>query len=62
MAAESAKLNLWTGYPELEPFYKKAADIAPESFLNLEGLQGIHIGGHGPTRYEVLAEARLTGD
>ncbi len=25
-AAEPVTLNLWTGYPELEPFYKKAAE------------------------------------
>jgi len=26
VAAEPVALNLWTGYPELEPFYKKAAE------------------------------------
>lgn len=31
-------------------FYKKVADMATDSFLNLEGLQGILIGGPGPTK------------
>jgi peptide chain release factor subunit 1 len=40
-------------------FYKKAADIATESFLNLEGLQGILIGGPGPTKDYFNSEGYL---
>ena len=40
-------------------FYKKAADIAGESFLNLEGLQGILIGGPGPTKDYFASEGYL---
>ncbi|MFA5314089.1 MAG: peptide chain release factor aRF-1 [Methanomassiliicoccales archaeon] len=31
-------------------FYKRVADMATDSFLNLPGLQGILIGGPGPTK------------
>ena len=40
-------------------FYKKTADIATESFLNLEGLQGILIGGPGPTKDYFASEGYL---
>jgi len=40
-------------------FYKKAADIATESFLNLDGLQGILIGGPGPTKDYFASEGYL---
>ena len=40
-------------------FYKKAADIAGESFLNLDGLQGILIGGPGPTKDYFASEGYL---
>ncbi|OPY31288.1 MAG: Peptide chain release factor subunit 1 [Methanomassiliicoccales archaeon PtaU1.Bin124] len=31
-------------------FYKKVADLATDAFLNLPGLQGILVGGPGPTK------------
>ncbi|HEY3419316.1 MAG TPA: peptide chain release factor aRF-1 [Methanomassiliicoccales archaeon] len=40
-------------------FYKKVADIATESFYNLEGLQGILIGGPGPTKDYFATEGYL---
>lgn len=40
-------------------FYKKVADIATESMLSLEGLQGILIGGPGPTKEYFNSEGYL---
>lgn len=40
-------------------YYKKVSDIMTESFLNLEGLQGILIGGPGPSKEFFLKEGYL---
>jgi peptide chain release factor subunit 1 len=40
-------------------FYKKVADIATDSFYNLPGLQGILIGGPGPTKNYFMDQAFL---
>lgn len=40
-------------------YYKKVADIMAESFLNLDGLQGILIGGPGPSKEFFAKEGYL---
>jgi peptide chain release factor subunit 1 len=40
-------------------YYKKVSDIMTESFLNLEGLQGILVGGPGPSKEFFIKEGYL---
>ncbi|HRR66462.1 MAG TPA: peptide chain release factor aRF-1 [Methanomassiliicoccales archaeon] len=40
-------------------YYKKVSDIMTETFLNMEGLQGILIGGPGPTKDYFVKEGYL---
>jgi len=40
-------------------YYKKVSDIMTESFLNLEGLQGILVGGPGPSKEFFVKEGYL---
>ncbi|MDD1772848.1 MAG: peptide chain release factor aRF-1 [Methanomassiliicoccales archaeon] len=40
-------------------YYKKVSDIMTEAFLNIEGLQGILIGGPGPSKEFFLKEGYL---
>ena len=40
-------------------YYKKVADIMTESFLNLDGLQGILVGGPGPSKEFFIKEGYL---
>jgi len=40
-------------------YYKKVADIMTEAFLNLEGLQGILVGGPGPSKEFFVKEGYL---
>ncbi|NLX46958.1 MAG: peptide chain release factor 1 [Euryarchaeota archaeon] len=40
-------------------YYKKVGDIMTESFLNLEGLQGILVGGPGPSKDFFVKEGYL---
>lgn len=40
-------------------YYKKVSDIMTESFLNLEGLEGILVGGPGPSKEFFIKEGYL---
>lgn len=40
-------------------YYKKVSDIMTESFLNLEGLQGVLVGGPGPSKEFFVKEGYL---
>ncbi len=40
-------------------YYKKVSDIMTESFLNIEGLQGILVGGPGPSKEFFIKEGYL---
>jgi len=40
-------------------FYRKAADMVKKEFFNMENLQGILLGGPGPTKEEFLKEGNL---
>jgi peptide chain release factor subunit 1 len=40
-------------------YYKKVSDIMTEAFLNLEGLQGILVGGPGPSKEFFIKEGYL---
>ncbi len=40
-------------------YYKKVSDIMTESFLNLDGLQGILVGGPGPSKEFFIKEGYL---
>jgi len=42
--------------------YKKVAEYMKNQFLMLDGLKGILIGGPGPTKYELVEGAFITGD
>ena len=42
--------------------YKKVAEYMKESFLNMEGLKGIIVGGPGPTKYDLVEGDFITNE
>ena len=42
--------------------YKKVAEYMKETFLNMEGLKGIIVGGPGPTKYDLVEGDFITND
>ena len=41
-------------------FYKKIADLMKENFLGMDGLNGIIVGGPGPTKYDFVEGGYIT--
>ena len=42
--------------------YKKVAEYMKETFLNMEGLKGIIVGGPGPTKYDLVEGDFITNE
>ncbi len=42
--------------------YKKVAEYMKETFLNMEGLKGIIVGGPGPTKYDLIEGDFITNE
>src|SRR4029079_13505301 len=46
-AAQAQKLTVWSGYPEMEPFYRHVADSMKAKFPKLEvSIEAIPLRGH----------------
>jgi peptide chain release factor subunit 1 len=43
-------------------FFKKVAEKMKKEFLGMKNLKGILVGGPGPTKYEFLDKAQITGE